>query len=104
VITESLLPEGDDGSRAKTFKFSGLACDVRHPTWTTIDLISFRGQKPVQNPLHTTIVIDNQGPIFCADRSSDIGVFAVIARLMSAALHCIGVLTLCALLLDLLVE
>jgi hypothetical protein len=36
-----------------------------HATWDDIDLISFRGEKPLQNLLQSTIVLDNQDPIYC---------------------------------------
>jgi hypothetical protein len=34
-----------------------------HAVWNDIDLISFRGEKPLQNLLQSPIVLDNQDPI-----------------------------------------
>jgi hypothetical protein len=36
-----------------------------HATWDDIDLIPFRGEKPPQNFLQSTIVLDHQNPIYC---------------------------------------
>jgi hypothetical protein len=36
-----------------------------HATWDDIDLISFRGEKPPQNFWQSTIVLDHQDPIYC---------------------------------------
>jgi hypothetical protein len=37
-----------------------------HATWNDIDLIAFRGEKPLQNLLQSTIVLDHQDPIGCS--------------------------------------
>jgi hypothetical protein len=43
----------------------GEASPTSHATWDDIDLISFRGEKPPQNFLQSTIVLDRQDPIYC---------------------------------------
>jgi len=36
-----------------------------HAIWDNLDLISFRGKKPLQNLPQSTIVLDDQNPIHC---------------------------------------
>jgi hypothetical protein len=39
--------------------------ETSRPVWNDIDLISFGGEKSVQNPLQSTVVLDNQNRLHC---------------------------------------
>jgi hypothetical protein len=68
--SHSELPERSISKITATGGLLVKHLETSRTVWNDIDLISFRGEKPPQNPLQSTIVLDHQNRLHCGRAQS----------------------------------